>query len=108
MADLDRLPSRVQMMLSTRRTKRAEKQQEVEDSMQALGRRQDHFVEMAAKIFETVVEPRLKLMRAPEILRSEGTPQRRRMRGTPQMGVFQHPASGCSASIPHSAREKPR
>ena len=62
MADVDNLRSRIQMMLSSRRTKLAEKQQEVEDSMQALGRRQDHFVEVAAKIFESIVEPRLKLL----------------------------------------------
>ncbi len=62
MADVDNLRSRIQMMLSSRRTKRAEKQQEVEDSMQALGRRQDHFAEVAAKIFESIVEPRLKLL----------------------------------------------
>ena len=62
MTDVDNLRSRIQMMLSSRRTKRAEKQQEVEDYMQALGRRQDHFVEVAAKIFESIVEPRLKLL----------------------------------------------
>ena len=62
MTDVDNLRSRIQMMLSSRRTKRAEKQQEVEKSMEALGRRQDHFVEVAAKIFECIVEPRLKLL----------------------------------------------
>ncbi len=62
MTDVDNLRSRIQMMLSSRRTKQAEKQQEVEDSMQTLGRRQDHFVEVAAKIFESIVEPRLKLL----------------------------------------------
>ena len=62
MTDLDNLRSRIQMMLSSQRIKRAEEQQEVEESMGALGRRQDHFVEVAAKIFECIVEPRLKLL----------------------------------------------
>lgn len=62
MTDLDNLRSRIQMMLSSQRIKRAEKQQEVEESMGALGRQQDHFVGVAAKIFEFIVEPRLKLL----------------------------------------------
>ena len=62
MTNLDDLRSRIQMMLSSQRIKRAEKQQEVEESMGALGRQQDHFVEVAAKIFEGIVEPRLKLL----------------------------------------------
>lgn len=62
MVDVDNLRSRIQMMLSSRRTRRAEKQQEVEDSMQARGGRQDRFLEVAAKIFESIVEPRLKLL----------------------------------------------
>jgi len=38
MTNLDNLRSRIQMMLSSQRIKRAEKQQEVEESMGALGR----------------------------------------------------------------------
>jgi len=62
MTDLDNLRSRIKMMLSSRQTKRAEKQQEIEESMEALGRRQDYFVEVAATIFECIAEPRLKLL----------------------------------------------
>jgi YHS domain-containing protein len=62
MTDLDNLRSRIHMMLSSQRIKRAEKQQEIEESMGARGRQQDHFVEVAAKIFEGIVEPRLKLL----------------------------------------------
>ncbi len=79
MTDLDDLRSRIQMMLSSQRIKRAEKQQEVEESMGALGRQQDHFVEVAAKIFEGIVEPRLKLLE--EQLKDAGYQRSSKTRG---------------------------
>lgn len=91
MKDLDNLRSRLQMMLSSRRIKRAEKQQEVEDSMEALGRRQDHFAEVAAKIFERIVEPRLKLLE--EQLKDAGY-----QRSSETRGVVTLNREGCYAA----------
>ncbi len=59
---VDNLRSRIEKMLASRKTDEAEKQQKVEDSMTALGKRQDEFAKVAAKIFDGIVEPRLKLL----------------------------------------------